>query len=102
MNRNPISWTFNGLDGEPFMQVRGYRSECCFQLYEWRRGTKGCEEVAGWYPMECYPWDIEQAIVKVRRYMLERQGGETADVRRMVRAMKCVDASLGRTIMAAK
>lgn len=96
--KDPIAWEFAGLDGEPFLMVKGYPSGCCYQLFEWRNGKKGSAEAVDWYPMDCYPWTLRSAVDKVRELMLARLGGTTKDAETMAARLQAMERNLARAI----
>lgn len=97
-----IDWTIKGLDGKPFMAVRGYRTEACYQLYEWRVGTRDGVRTEDWFPVELYPWTLSSAMERVRRFMLQRQGDTTDEVDKMVKTLRAIDRRLIEAITEAE
>lgn len=91
-----LCWEILDLNGNPFMQIRPYPTDLCYQLYEWdktvRRQTK--EEVWEWKPIDCYPYTLEQAFKYVKEYMVKRCGGATDDVSKMIQICKQIDKHL--------
>lgn len=91
-----LCWTINDTKGKPFMQIRPYPTDLCYQLYEWgktvRRQTK--EEVWEWKPIDCYPYTLEQAFKYVKEYMFIRCGETTDDVSKMIQICKEIDKRL--------
>lgn len=93
-NETTIDWIITGLDGRPFMAIRGYRTEACYQLHEYRTGKKDGVTVEDWFPVEIYPWTLTSAVEHVRRFMIQRQGSSTTDVDRMVKTLRAIDRRL--------
>lgn len=90
-----ICWTFNDPSGKPFMQVRRYTTELCYQLWEWRQTNKRTGEVVwGWKPIDCYPCTLEVAVLKVMNYMVERCGGATDDVKKMAVTIRKIEKEI--------
>lgn len=89
-------WTFKDPNGAPFMQIRAYTTELCYQLWEWgetkRRGTGEIEWE--WKPLDNYPWSLQAAVLKVMNFMIERCGGATDDVRKMAATVKKIEARI--------
>ena len=94
-----LCWTINGLDGKPFMQIRPLSTDLCYQLWEWGTTNKRTgETVEEWKPMDCYPWDLFRAFMKVNEYMVIRQGGVSDDVRKMAGTILKIEERLQKAI----
>lgn len=90
-----MCWTFNDPSGKPFMQVRRYTTELCYQLWEWEQTNKRTGEVVWeWKPIDCFPWTLEAAVLKVMNYMVERCGGTTDDVKKMAATIRKIEKEI--------
>lgn len=90
-----ICWTFKNPNGEPFMQIRAYTTELCYQLWEWGETKRRTGEIEWeWKPLDCYPWSLQAAVLKVMNYMVERCGGATDDVRKMAATIKKIETTI--------